>query len=310
VSTSAYHTPVLLRETLSLLLTRKNGIYVDGTVGGGGHAEAILEHLGTSGRLIGLDADKDAVEAASERLARFGGRVILKEGNFRGLPTICGALKISAVSGILLDLGVSSFQIDQPARGFSFRNDGLLDMRMDRSQPLDAGRIINEFDEQTLAEVLWKFGEEKLSRRIARVVVKRRSMQPIRTTGELVEAVRKAVGERFITKTLARVFQALRIVVNNELDNLQSGLRDAIELLEPGGRCVVLSYHSLEDRIVKETFKAAAATSEPSGHPLLPDRPLVPTLKILTRKPIKPNEAEVGDNPRARSAKLRAAEKI
>jgi 16S rRNA (cytosine1402-N4)-methyltransferase len=305
-----YHTPVLLKEVLFHLLTARNGFYVDGTLGGGGHAEAILGQLDASGTLIGFDLDDDALAAAGKRLARFPGRALFVKENFKNIATVLSQQGISHVQGILLDLGISSFQIDEPAKGFSFQMDDRLDMRMDRQQRTDAGQIINQYDEQALVDVFWKYGEEKHSRRIAKAIVRRRSEQPIETTGELASIIERTVGGQFLQKTLARVFQAIRIEVNDEIENLRHVLYNCVEVLNPGGRLVVISYHSLEDRLVKIAFRAASAESIPSGNKIIPDTPLQPVLKILTRKPVTASEEEMAANPRSRSAKLRAAEKL
>ncbi|MGB2868621.1 MAG: 16S rRNA (cytosine(1402)-N(4))-methyltransferase RsmH [Bacteroidota bacterium] len=308
--TLPYHTPVLLQEVLSLLLTKKDGVYVDGTLGGGGHAQAVLERLDRSGMLIGLDVDEDAIAAASRTLGRFGAQAKFKRNNFRDIKKALLDLGVETVTGILLDLGVSSHQLDEPSKGFSFRGNEKLDMRMDRTKPLDALQVVNEYDEQRLSEILWKYGEERNSRRIVKGIVRRRATATIQTTGDLATILQELVGERFLTKTLARVFQAIRIEVNNELENLKDALRDTMDVLQPQGRLVVISYHSLEDRIVKEAFRSAAATSIPSGHKLLPDTPLEPRMKVLTRKPVEASDIELRQNPRSRSAKLRAAEKL
>lgn len=310
MSTAPFHTPVLLSEVLSLLITAPDGLYVDATLGGGGHAEALLERLPSSGRLIGLDADRDALSFAGERLKEFGDRCILVETNFATLKSALSGLQVSGVAGILFDLGVSSFQLDEGARGFSFREDARLDMRMNHSNPRDAAAVLRELSTEQLAHILFNYGEEKHARRIAKRIVERRSVQPIVTTGELAGLVEDVVGSRFLTKSLARIFQAIRIEVNDELKNLESGLQQAIDIVRPGGRIVVISYHSLEDRIVKQRFKAASAKSVRSGTALLPDRPVEPKLKILTKKPLEASRKEQGENPRARSAKLRAAERV
>ncbi len=304
-----FHTPVLLDEVLSLLITAPDGTYVDATLGGGGHAEALLQQLGPSARLIGIDADVDALSFAGERLKRFEERSTLVQGNFGRLASILARLGLTSVNGILFDLGVSSFQLDEASRGFSFREDDVLDMRMDRSQSRDALAVLRDFDVDGLARILYEYGEEKHARRIARKIVERRKQHPIRTSGELSSLVAAAVGSRFLTKSLARVFQAIRIEVNNELKHLESGLGQAIDLVAPGGRILVIAYHSLEDRIVKQEFKIASATSVRAGTPLLPDRPVEARLRTLTKKPIEASRREQSENPRARSAKLRAAER-
>lgn len=305
-----YHTPVLLQETLFYLLTQRNGLYVDGTIGGGGHAEAILDRLSSPGKLIGIDLDIDALAAAKNRLGRFGDRAILIKENFKNIQSVLSQCGIKKIQGALLDLGVSSFQLDEPEKGFGFRYDDRLDMRMDQQQPLDAKYIINQYDEEALAKIFWNYGEEKYSRRIAKAIVDRRAHQVVETTGQLVSIIEKSAGGHFLTKTLARVFQAIRIEVNSELENLRQALMTYVEVLNPGGRIVVITYHSLEDRLVKEAFRAASAHSIPSGHKLIPDTPLQPALKVLTKRPITASEEELKRNTRSRSAKLRTAEKV
>lgn len=307
---STFHTPVLLQEVLRYLLTAPDGVYVDATVGGGGHAAAVLERLGSKGSVIGIDTDYDAIVVAQRRLERFGRRAVLVQDNFRNLKTILAVRRHQQVDGVLFDLGVSSFQLDEATKGFSFRSDERLDMRMDRRGWIDARAVVNEYSEQKLAELFWKYGEEKHARRIAKRIVQARAQKSIDTTGELAGVVEAVVGHRFLTKSLARVFQAIRIEVNNELENLQQALGDAIDVVRSGGRIVVISYHSLEDRIVKQTMKRAAATMIPSGSKLIPDKPLQPRVAILTKKPITASPSEIIVNPRSRSAKLRAAEKL
>jgi len=306
----SYHTPVLREEVLAWLITSTDGIYVDATLGGGGHAESILQRLDPTGVLVGFDADPDAIQFAAARLSGFRERVTLVHDNFRNISAALAQREISHISGIVFDLGVSSYQIDEPSRGFSFRGNDRLDMRMDRSQALDARAVINQYEEAELADIFWKYGEERASRSIARTIVRQRSAAPVETTGELVALIKSVVGERFLIKTLARIFQALRIEVNRELESLQDALGQAVSLLNPGARVVVISYHSLEDRIVKETFKRDAAFVRPSGNKLVPDTELVPKLRILTKKPLEATIEESRLNPRSRSAKLRAAEKM
>jgi 16S rRNA (cytosine1402-N4)-methyltransferase len=305
-----FHTPVLLQEVLRYLLTSPDGVYVDATLGGGGHAAAVLENLGSKGMVVGIDADRDAIAAAQIRLERFGRRAVLVQENFRNLKAILAARQLQLVDGVLFDLGVSSFQLDEATKGFSFRADERLDMRMDRRQQLDARAVVNGYREQELANLFWTYGEERHARRIAKRIVQVRRQKSIDTTGALAEVVATVVGHRFLTKSLARVFQAIRIEVNNELENLQQALHDAIDVVKPGGRIVVISYHSLEDRIVKQTMKMASATKLPSGSKLIPDVPLQPRLAVLTKKPVTASSLEVAGNPRSRSAKLRAAEKL
>jgi len=310
VRLASYHTPVLREEVLTWLITSTGGVYVDATLGGGGHAESILQRLNPTGVLFGFDADLDAIQFATSRLSSYSGRAVLVHSNFRDISASLAQRGIHQVSGILFDLGVSSYQLDEPSRGFSFRSDDLLDMRMDRTQALDARAVVNQYEEHELADVFWMYGEERASRRIAHAIVRLRIRSPLQTTGELTALVKGIVGERFLVKSLARVFQALRIEVNNELMNLEAALAQAIALLESGGRLVVISYHSLEDRIVKDTLKREAASVQRSGNKLAPDIPLQPKVKILTKKPIGATDEECGHNPRSRSAKLRVAEKL
>lgn len=303
---STYHEPVLAEETLALLITDRDGIYVDGTVGGGGHAEKICEHLGPRGRLIGIDADADAIEASHIRLERFGSRVTLIRANFRHIASELGTLGVHRLAGIVLDLGVSSHQIDQAERGFSFRADGKLDMRMDSRRPVSAYEVINGYSQERLEAILREFGEERAARRIVRGLIRAR---PVATAEELNGVIERCVGGRYLTKSLARVYQAIRIEVNGELESLREALVSVPDLLLPGGRCLVIAYHSLEDRIVKEFFRGEAADTIPSHSKFIPDLPRSPRLEILTRKPITATELEIARNGRARSAKLRAAER-
>lgn len=310
VPPASFHSPVLLNESLSYLITSLQGVYVDATLGGGGHAEALLQRLDESGTVVGFDVDSDALKATAERLSRYGARPILIQENFRDLKRALTEREIEKINGVLFDLGVSSHQLDEASRGFTFRSDERLDMRMDRRQTLDACHVVNHYGERELAEIIWKYGEEKHSRKIARAIVRQREEALIVTTGQLAKLLGHVVGERFLTKSLARVFQAIRIEVNNELEYLHRALEDAIQLLVNGGRIVVISYHSLEDRIIKDVFKQLAATSIPSGNRIVPDTIVQPVLKVLTKKPVVAGEKEIRANPRARSAKMRAAEKV
>ncbi|MFN0157767.1 MAG: 16S rRNA (cytosine(1402)-N(4))-methyltransferase RsmH [Bacteroidota bacterium] len=302
-----FHEPVLLHESLNLLITDRSGSYVDATVGGGGHSEGICRSTEGHARLICFDADEQALVIAKNRLAQQCSNTILVHSNFRNLKSELLSHGISAISGLLLDLGVSSHHLDEGTRGFSFRADEPIDMRMDRRGEMTGWRVVNEYEERALADVLWKYGEERASRRIARSIVAER---PIETTGNLRAIIQAAVGERFLTKSLARVFQAIRIEVNGELESLKTVLKESIDVVRPGGRIVVISYHSLEDRIVKDFFRAESASVVRSGDKYLPDRQIVPHLKMLTKKPIVAGDEEQAQNPRSRSAKLRAAERI
>ncbi len=309
MSESSYHIPVMLNETLEHLITAPDGIYIDGTLGGGGHAEKICERLTSNGTLIGIDADTDAIQEAEKRLQRFQSNIQLVNENTAHIAAILHSRNISTINGLLLDLGVSSFQLDEAKKGFSFRGNERLDMRMDRRQSLDAHAIVNFYSEEELADVIFHYGEERLSRRIARRIVNQRTTKMIETTGELASLVENVVGGKFKVKSLARVFQAIRIEVNDELHRLQSILNDSIQFLAAGGRIVVISYHSLEDRIVKNFFNDCAAKFIPSGNKFQPDTPRVPELMVITKKPLEATEEEKGSNSRSRSAKMRVAER-
>jgi len=292
-----YHTPVLLDEVISFLQPSDGGTYVDCTLGGGGHAEAILETISGNGRLIGFDRDPDALRAAGERLERFSPSVDLVGRNFDAFPHRLRQLNIDEVDGILLDLGVSSHQLDDPGRGFSFQQEGPLDMRMEAGATgiPDGLHVVNTYAEEELKRIFKEYGEERHSGRIAWRIVKERSIHPLKTTAELAVVVRKAVGGRFILKTLARIFQAIRIEVNDELGNLARFLGSCIPMMSPGGRIVVISYNSLEDRIVKNWIRDEAKVKG--------------TLTMLTKKVVIASHSEREENRRSRSAKLRAAER-
>lgn len=293
------HRPVLLAETMNFLITRRNGIYVDATLGAGGHTAELLHQLGPDAHCIGIDADESACTISRQRLGEENRRVTVLQGFFDDLTALLESVNVSTINGVLFDLGVSSMQIDEDARGFSFRSDERLDMRMDRRQRQSAYEVVNEYDVEELARTIYEYGEERHSRRIARKIVEERSRSPIATTGQLADIVHRCVAGKFAVKSLARVFQALRIEVNRELERLSKALEAAVGHLQPGGRVVVISYHSLEDRIVKNFFRdSAAATDERQA-----------SLFILTKKPITPARPELATNPRSRSAKLRAAEK-
>ena len=287
-------------EVLLLLVRGTNRIYLDCTVGYSGHAEKILEASGSNSRLIGFDRDEVAIAASREKLARFGGRVLLFHGHFVDLKQHLTLSGISQVDGILFDLGVSSPQLEEPARGFSFQEDGPLDMRMDQSMSGTAAELVNRWPEAQLADTIFQFGEERFSRRIARAIVCARQRHLLATTKELVSVIEGAVPSNYRHGRLhcaTRTFQALRIAVNQELDCLEPALRDAVDVLSPGGRLCVISFHSLEDRIVKHTLRTLSSTDDP-------------TLVVLTKKPQVPSREESGRNPRSRSAKLRAAQRV
>lgn len=301
-----FHIPVMLDEVMKFLITRDDGIYVDGTIGGGGHAEEILKR--TKAKVIGFDIDPKAIEFASERLKIFKDRVVILNKNYADIKDSLRELGIEKITGFLLDLGVSSFQLDYGG-GFSFRYEDKLDMRMDRSSDLTAEYILNNYSEREIADIIFKFGEEPKARAIAKEIVRYRKKKKIETTSELVKIIDKVASKKYRLKVLARVFQALRIAVNKELDNLKIALESVIDVLERGGRIVVISYHSLEDRIVKTFFKENEKKCVCSSGASECICGKVQVIKILTKKPIVPSENEISLNPRARSAKLRAGEK-
>jgi len=306
---SNYHTPVLVEKVIRYLQVNPDGIYIDGTLGGGGHAESILMELSSIGRLIGFDMDIDAIAFSQNRLKNYGDRIVYMQKNISTIKNSLDNLGITEIDGLLLDLGVSSRQIDM-MRGFSFMHEDKIDMRMNQRQELDGCYVINKYDEKKLADIFWRYGEERNSRKIANRIVEKRTLNPLSTTGELAIIIESLVGKHFLSKSLARIFQAIRIEVNNELENLSNTLKETMQLLKTGGRIVVISYHSLEDRIAKEFFKEESKTIIKSGNRYLPDQPKTARLNILTKKPIIPDENEVRINSRARSAKLRAAERI
>ncbi|MBA2243739.1 MAG: 16S rRNA (cytosine(1402)-N(4))-methyltransferase RsmH [Gemmatimonadetes bacterium] len=303
---SAYHAPVMVEEVLGHLRPERGGVYLDGTLGGGGHAEALLQRS-PEAQLIGVDRDPDALRAAGERLARFGARVRLVRSNFAE-ATRAADIEAGTLAGALLDLGISSHQIDEPERGFTFRAGAPLDMRMasGQSEEATAADLLNHLSEAELADIFYHFGEERRSRRLARVIAESRSEAPFTTSDQLVEAIRRALGPRTVVQDQARIFQALRIAVNNELQALSDALPLLRDALSPGGVLVVLAYHSLEDRIVKESFREwSLACTCPPALPICRCRG-EPLGETLTRKPLFASEAEVEENVRARSARLRA----
>lgn len=296
---SLRHFPVMQQEILSWLLKEDVRIYLDCTVGYSGHAEKILGASPSGSVLIGLDRDSSAIAASKERLRKFGDRAILRQGHFMDLKRHVMECGFSRVDGILFDLGVSSPQLDEPARGFSFQWDGPLDMRMDQSKGLTAADLVNERQEAELADIIFHFGEERFSRRIARAIVRARTVRPLTTTMELASVIEGAVPVHYRHGRIhcaTRTFQALRIAVNQELECLEPSLRDAVDILAPGGRLCVISFHSLEDRIVKQTFRALSFGAEAP-------------ITVLTKKPQLPQEDEVREHPRSRSAKLRVAQR-
>ncbi len=306
------HIPVLLGPCMENLAIRPDGIYVDGTLGGAGHASHILERL-TTGRLIGIDRDQDALAAAGRRLDALPGQKTLVQGNYSDIKQILRDLEIEKIDGALLDLGVSSFQLDNPERGFSYMQDAPLDMRMDQSGGMTAEDVVNSYDAKELTRVIRDYGEERWASRIADFVVRERKKRPIRTTGELTEVIRAAIpakARRTGPHPAKRTFQAIRIEVNDELNQLERAVEAFCDVLAPGGRLCVITFHSLEDRIVKQTFQRR---ENPCICP--PEFPVCvcgrkPDIRRITRKPITAGEEELETNPRARSAKLRVAEKL
>jgi len=308
----APHRPVLLRETIELLAAARGGLFVDCTVGLGGHSEAILQAASTS-QVLGIDRDAEAIGLARQRLALYGSRFRAVHADFRELTRVLATAKVRQVHGVLADLGVSSLQLDSPTRGFSFRHDAPLDMRMDMTSGETAAELLGRLSEVELARIIFEYGEERRARRIARWIVKRReSGEPIRTTRDLAELVQRAAGpekQRRIHPA-TRTFQALRIAVNSELESLDHFLVEAVDHLEPDGRLAVISFHSLEDRIVKRTLLKLSGRCQ--CPPRLPKFicGAARLLEVLTKKPITPAEDEVAENPRSRSARLRGARRL
>ncbi len=304
------HVPVLLAETLELLAPERGGLFVDGTVGLGGHAEALLQ-ASPDVRLLGIDRDAQALARAGERLAVFGPRVRLVQANFHRLAETLAGLEIRGIAGFLADLGVSSLQLESPERGFSFRFDGPLDMRMGLSETT-AADLVNQASEGELETIFRDYGEERQARRIARAIARSRSERPIETTGQLQRLIAVTKGPRAAREEkidpATRVFQALRIAVDQELAGLERCIEEAVRMMATGGRLVVISYHSLEDRIVKNTLRGLAhgEVDRVTGR----SRSETQLIEVLTRKPLRPTEAEIDLNPRSRSGKLRAARRL
>lgn len=306
---STVHIPVLLKESIDLLITDKSGCYFDATLGFGGHSKAILHKLDKKGKLVATDVDDNAFSYCKE-LFRNETRVTLYKFNFSMVDIIAKIESIKEFDGIIADLGVSSFQLDDLRSGFTFREEAMLDLRMDKSRKLTAADVINNFSEEELSEIIRNYGEEKNHKRIAKQILQARSIREIKTTKDLKEIISAITPVNYLTKTLARVFQALRIYVNDELSMLKEFLEHSLNVLKPGGRLVVISYHSLEDRIVKDFFRNESSESFSTKEDPFGLRKKNPKLKIITRKPLTPSKEEIKENRRARSAKLRAAEKI
>ena len=309
METGFHHVPIMVSEVLALLEPARGGIFVDGTLGGGGHAEAVLSAMPETGRLFGIDRDDEALKAAGARLSRFGDRFTAIKGNFFDMKSLLKDYGVEKVDGILLDLGVSSHQLDAAERGFSYKAEAPLDMRMDRSAPLTARTVVNTWSEAELKRIFYEYGEEKFSAKIAARIVERRREQPIETTTELAELIKGAIPAKFRNEPqhpARRCFQAIRIAVNGELDGLHDAIQAAHDLLNPGGRLAILTFHSLEDRIVKNAFRTFEnpCTCPKSAPVCICGKK--PTAKVLTRHPLVASEQEQKENSRATSAKLRA----
>ena len=307
------HRSVLLDECIDSLNIKPDGIYVDGTAGGGGHSLEIVKRLDKGGKLIAIDRDDAAIAAATERLRDFSDRVIFVRNNFSSAADVCRELGIEKIDGILLDLGVSSYQLDTAERGFTHNTDAPLDMRMDRRNDLDAYTVVNTYSQNELKRVIWEYGEERFAPKIAAAIVRRREIKPIGSTGELVDIIKSAIpaaareGGHHPAK---RTFQAIRIEVNGELDAIEPTIRSVGDILSPGGRIAIITFHSLEDRIVKQTYlDMASGCNCPKSLPICVCG-RSPKVKVLTKKPILPSDRELEENPRSRSAKLRVAEKL
>ena len=308
-----HHIPILRDTVVSLLAPQRGGTFVDGTLGGGGHAEAVLERLPEGGRLYGIDRDSAAIEAASLRLTRFGEAFTAIRGNFFDMNRLLAGQGVMEADGILLDLGVSSHQLDTPERGFSYHEDAPLDMRMDPSAPLSAYDVVNGYPAEALARIIREYGEERYAMRVADAIVREREKAPLDSTVGLADIVKHAMpapARREQQHPARRTFQALRIEVNGELAGLSDALTDAHDLLRSGGVLAVITFHSLEDRIVKQAFKTFEnpCTCDPRAPICTCGKK--PTARMLTKKPIVAGEAELKENPRARSAKLRAIQKL
>ncbi len=307
-----HHVSVLLNECIEGLKIKENGIYVDGTLGGGGHSLEIVKRLGEGGRLIGIDQDTDALKAAGERLKDYSDKVTYVHSNFENVRQVLNDLGIEKADGFLIDIGVSSFQLDEAERGFSYMQDAPLDMRMNSENELSAYDVVNNYSEEALNNVIFGYGEERWAKRIAQFIVAEREKKPIETTFELVEVIKKAIpkgARKDGPHPAKRTFQAIRIEVNRELEILEKTIDDMTDLLNPGGRLCVITFHSLEDRIVKNAFRKQ---ENPCTCP--PEFPICvcgkkPKAKIITRKPILPSEEELEVNHRSRSAKLRILER-
>lgn len=305
------HIPVLLNKAIDYLNIHPGGLYIDGTLGGGGHSEAIVSQLDSTGHLYAFDKDQDAISRSKERLEPFGEKVTIIHDTFERMTKRLASVGVHSVDGILLDLGVSSFHFDEASRGFSYRHDAPLDMRMDLMSPFSAYDLINTYTVNDLTRVFRMYGEEPFSRPIAKHIAQARDNAPIETTQQLVDIIKDALPNKILRKKghpAKRVFQAIRIEVNDELGALESALESGLELLKPAGRLVIITFHSLEDRMVKHRFKDAASVDHPKALPTMPTT--TPDFKVITKNVVRPSEEEITDNPRAASAKLRVIERV
>lgn len=306
------HISVLKDEVINEMRIKPDGLYLDGTIGGGGHSYEIAKRL-TTGKLVGIDRDQDALDFAGNRLSEFKDNIILIKGDFKNMRELLMPYGLFGFDGILLDIGVSSYQIDNKDRGFTFSGESKLDMRMDESQDLSAYEVVNEYDLDRLTEIFFKYGEERYSRRIARKIVEEREKAPIVLNSDLVELIKISIpyeAKKSEIKIIARIFQAIRIEVNDELESLKKVIPDALSLLKKGGRLEIISFHSLEDRIVKEAFNYAAkdCICDPKAPICTCDK--VKEGRVITKKPIIPSKEEIRNNSRSRSAKLRVIERV
>ncbi len=305
------HYSVLLKETIENLNIKEDGVYIDATMGYAGHSKEILKKL-KRGFLFAFDADKQAIKYSDQALSEIGGNYKIFHSNFKDMRKVLAKENVDLVDGIIFDLGFSSPQIDQKERGFSFMQDAPLDMRMDRDQPVSAYEVVNTYEEKELADIFLAFGEEKMAKIIAKTIKEQRTKQPIKTTLELVEVIKQAVGANYFFKNHPerKIFQAIRIEVNKELDALEQVLPDAIAMLKKGGRICVITFHSLEDRIVKQIFKKYSEVDDlVKGLPQIPEE-YKPLIKIVNKKPILPSKIELEENSRSKSAKLRIIERV
>jgi len=306
---SSYHLPVLLNETLDYLITNTDGIYFDATLGFGGHTAELINRLNKDAKVIATDVDENAFNFSKEKFSS-DPRISIYKFNFSMVDVIAKIESIEGFDGIIADLGVSSFQLDNKDSGFTYRENTSLDLRMDKSKRITASDVLNNLDEKEIANILWSFGEEKNSRKIASLITEQRKRKKFSSTFELNEIIAQITPAKYLTKTLSRVYQALRIYVNDELSNLKEFLKNGLKVLKKGGRFAIISYHSLEDRIVKDFFVQQSLNSSDKKSDPFGIFYVEPKLQIITKKPIVPSKAEIMNNKRARSAKLRVAEKI